>query len=103
MKRKTITITTASGPRPIEAHVLDGGMLAIHLNFLGYGWTLTHVQTGLAFGPKDNTKKEAEACAARIMATGVDLNFKSEAEIMKRRKDKAKLRAAIYGTQTKKK
>ena len=104
MKRnKTITIKTAIGSSQIKARVLDGGMLAIHPTMAGIGWTLTHIPTGLALGPRNITKEEVEACAARILATGVDLNFKSEAELNKRRKDKAKLKAAIYGTQKKKK
>ena len=102
MKRKTIIIKTLAGTSKISART-DGPFLAIHPSLGTGGYSVTHIPTGLRLGPSLPSEFAAIECMARIVACGVDLSFKSKAEIMKRRKDKAKLKAAIYGTQKKKK
>ena len=102
MKRKTIFIKTLTGKRKVAART-DGPFLAVHPSLGTGGYSVTHIPTGLRLGPSLPSEFAAEECIARIVACGVDLNFKSEAELNKRGKDKVKLRAAIYRTQKKKK
>lgn len=78
---ETIHVTTGDEKVSVKAELIAPD-IAIHEAISGSGWKVTHVPTGLAMSRgRFWSEGRARAYAAKVVAAGVDLSFRSRDEM----------------------